>query len=142
MVVFEFEKLVVYCKARAFRKRIYRLSRLLPADEFKLKVQMRDAARSLTNNIAEGHGRYTFKERVRFCMDSRGSLQELVDNINLCEDEGYAKPAHLETIRVDAAEVLKLINGYVAYLRRCAVEDKEKRKPKKLVKRPELTQLT
>jgi len=118
MVEFEFEKLVVYQEARALRKRVYKLARLLPAHEYKLKVQMRDAARSLTNNLAEGHGRYTFKERIRYCRDSRGSLQEIVDDINICHDEEYAKAEHLETLRVDAAQVLKLINGYITYLKR------------------------
>ena len=126
LLVFEFEKLDAYTSAREFRKRSYKLAKLLPPDEFKLKVQRRDAARSLTNNLAEGHGRYTFKERSRFCRDSRGSLQELVDTVNLCIDEQYAKPEHLETLRTDAAEVLRLINGYITYLRKCAMNAKKK----------------
>lgn len=100
---------------------------------------MRDAARSLTNNIAEGHGRYTFKERTRFCRDARGSLQELLDDVNLCVDEKYAKTEHLETLRVDAAQLLKLINGYNAYLKKCALnQDKRKAIKAKLL----LSQLT
>lgn len=129
MLVFAFEKLDAYRSAREFRKRIYKLAKLLPPNEFKLSVQMRDAARSLTNNLAEGHGRYTFKERVRFCRDSRGSLQELIDDVNLCTDEQYAKPEHLDTLRTDAAEVLRLINGYIAYLRKCALNTKKKPPP-------------
>jgi four helix bundle protein len=125
MALFEFEKLAVYQKAREFRKRIYKLAKLLPRFEYKLQAQMRDAARSLTNNIAEGHGRYTYKERIRFCRDSRGSLQELVDDVNLCMDEEYAKLEHLVTLREDAAEVLLLINGYAAYLKQCAVNAKK-----------------
>ena len=126
MAVFEFEKLGAYGSAREFRKRVYKLAKLLPADEFKLKVQMRDAARSLTNNLAEGHGRYTFRERIHFCHNSRGSLQELVDDVNLCIDEGYAKAEHLETLRADAGEVLRLINGYMAYLRKCSLSATKK----------------
>src|SRR3954464_1631771 len=99
---FEFEKLQLYQEARAFRKRIYKLSRLLPKVEFKLAIQMRDAARSLTNCIAEGHGRFSFKDRKRFMVDARGSLQELVDDINLCIDENYAKLEHLEDLKLNA----------------------------------------
>jgi four helix bundle protein len=139
MVVFAFEKLEVYVQAREFRKRIYKLVKLLPKEEYKLKVQMRDAARSLTNNIAEGHGRYTFKERSRFIRDSRGSLQELVDDVNLCIDERYAKVEHLETLRTDAAHVLKLINGYNAYLKKCALNHAKRKVTK--AKLP-LSQLT
>jgi four helix bundle protein len=114
---FAFENLEVYKDARAFRNRIYKLARLLPAIELKLKVQMWDAARSLTNNIAEGHGRYTYKDRKHFFTDACASLQELVDDINLCMDEGYAKPEHLEDLRADALRLLKKINGYMKYLR-------------------------
>jgi four helix bundle protein len=115
-VEFEFEKLIVYQEARAFRRRIYRLAKLLPGYEFKLGAQMRDAARSLTNCLAEGYGRYTFKDRIHFCRESRGSLLELVDDINLCDDEKYARHDHLEDLRGDAAKLLKRLNGYIKYL--------------------------
>ena len=141
-MVFEFEKLVVYAKAREFRKRIYKLTKLLPKPEFKLQVQMCDAARSLTNNIAEGHGRYGFKERSRFLRDARGSLQELVDDVNICIDEEYAKVQHLETLRFDAAHVLKLINGYNAYLKKCAANQVKRKADRKTSPASQLTQLT
>jgi four helix bundle protein len=116
MVVFEFEKLDVYQDCREFRRRIYKLSALLPRDEFKLKSQMRDAARSLTNCIAEGYGRYTYPDRIHFCRQSRGSLLEFVDDVSICENEQYAKPEHLATLRDDAARVLKRMNAYIKYL--------------------------
>lgn len=77
---------------------------------------MRDAARSLTNNVAEGHGRYTFKDRKRFITDARASLQELVDDINLCKDESYAKPEHLCDLKMDGFALLKQLNGYSKFL--------------------------
>jgi four helix bundle protein len=116
--LFTFEKLQVYQHARSFRIRIYKLARLLPKDEHKLKVQMRDAARSLTNNIAEGHGRYTFKDRKRFITDARGSLQELIDDVNRCKDENYAKPEHLINLKLDGLTLLKEINGYARFLQK------------------------
>jgi four helix bundle protein len=115
--LFSFEKLELYQLARAFRIRIYKLSRLLPKDEFKLAIQMRDAARSPTNCIAEGHGRFSYKDRKRFMVDARGSLQELVDDINICIDEHYARPEHLEELKLNALQVLKKINGYISYLK-------------------------
>ena len=116
MIVFEFEKLKLYQEARAFRMRVYKLAKLLPREEFKLRAQMRDAARSLTNCIAEGHGRYTYPDRIHFSRMARGSLCELVDDVNLCKDEEYAKAEHLETLREDAAALLKRTNGYLSYL--------------------------
>jgi four helix bundle protein len=51
-----FEDLDVYQAARGFRKAMYRVARQLPdIEKFALANQIRRAAVSLTNNIAEGH---------------------------------------------------------------------------------------
>lgn len=77
-----FEELEVYQLAREFRKEIYLLIKKLPVEEkFNLAGQMRRAATSLTNNIAEGHGRYHYQENIQFCRQSRGSLMELIDDL-------------------------------------------------------------
>ena len=130
MVEFAFEKLKLYQEARAFRRRIYKLARLLPKyEEYDLAPQMRKAARGVTNCVAEGHGRYTFRDRLHFCVESRGSLQELVDDIGICLDEAYAKPEHLETLREDAAALLKRLNGYMKFLRNQAASSKRQSTP-------------
>src|SRR5437763_7147494 len=84
-----FEDLEVYEAAREFRKRMYRVARRLPEEEkFALANQIRRAAVSVTNNIAEGHGRFHFLEQIKFMIQSRGSLEELLDDLNVCADEG------------------------------------------------------
>jgi four helix bundle protein len=121
MELFDFEKLEVYQAARAFKLRIYKLAELLPRDEkYRMKFQMRDAARSMTNCISEGHGRYTFKDRTHFFHEARGSLQELVDDMNDCLDNNYAKAEHLDNLREDAHRVRQLIDGYIRYMRKQA----------------------
>src|SRR6266404_8746020 len=85
-----FEDLEVYKAAREFRRKMYGVTRRLPDfEKFELASQIRRAAVSLTNNIAEGHGRYHFADQVRFFLAARGSLQELVDDLNVCDDERY-----------------------------------------------------
>ena len=52
-----FEDLEVYKAAREFRKAMYRVAGGLPDfEKFGLVSQIRRAAISLTNNLAEGHG--------------------------------------------------------------------------------------
>src|SRR5438045_9576518 len=85
-----FEDLKVYQVAREFRKAMYGIARRLPdIEKFGLASQVRRAAVSLTNNIAEGHGRYHYLEQIKFTLNSRGSLEELIDDINVCSDENY-----------------------------------------------------
>jgi four helix bundle protein len=69
----------------------------LPASERRaLDPQMRRAAISITNNIAEGHGRFHYQENIQFMRQARGSLEEVLDDINICLDEEYARPEALE----------------------------------------------
>jgi four helix bundle protein len=114
-----FEDLEVYGEARILRQRIYRLTKLLPRDEvYNLVSQMRRAAVSVTNCIAEGHGSRSFRHNISYLYRSRGSVCELQDDLNVCEDEGYFQKPHLDDLRQQAEKVAKLINGYIAYLRR------------------------
>ena len=118
---FGFEELEVYQVARDFRKRVYELSKLLPSDErYGLVQQMSRAAVSITSNIAEGHGRYNYKDNARFCRLARGSLAEVIDDLNVCIDESYANQDHVQELRRCADRLVKLLNGYLSYLNRQA----------------------
>ena len=114
-----FEELEVYQEARKLRRRIYKLAQLLPDEEkYNLASQMRRAALSLTNNIAEGHGSRSWKHNISYLLRSRGSLDELLDDINTCQDEEYFKIEHLQDIKANIELVRKLISGYIRHLRK------------------------
>ena len=113
-----FEDLEVYQVAREFRKAMYRVARRLPEiEKFGLAAQIRDAAVSLTNNIAESHGRFHFLDQIKFMLNSRGSLEELLDDLNVCLDEDYLPAEEIETLKSDGWRVHKLINGYIRFVR-------------------------
>jgi four helix bundle protein len=113
-----FEDLEVYRAAREFRRAMYVVARALPDfEKFGLASQMRRAAVSLTNNIAEGHGRWHYLDQIKFQLQARGSLEELLDDVNVCEDEKYASPATIAECRQKVGHLRKLINGYLRYLR-------------------------
>jgi four helix bundle protein len=114
-----FEDLQVYQIARGFRHSMYKVTRRFPAIErFALADQIRRAAVSLTNNIAEGHGRFHFLEQIKFMLQARGSLEELLDDLNVCEDEQYLPVQQIETLKSEGWRVHKLINGYIRFLRK------------------------
>jgi four helix bundle protein len=113
-----FEDLEVYQVARRFRKAMYHVAKTLPDEErFALANQIRRAAVSLTNNIAEGHGRFHFLEQIKFMLQARGSLEELLDDLNVCTDENYRPVEEIEKLKSEGWRVHKLINGYIRFLR-------------------------
>jgi len=113
-----FEDLEVYKAAREFRKAMYVVTRRLPDfEKYDLASQIRRASVSLTNNMAEGHGRYHYPDQIRFSLHSRGSLEELVDDLNVCLDENYLSIDEGTKLKAQASAVLALTNGYLRYLR-------------------------
>ncbi len=113
-----FEDLEVYKAAREFRKAMYVVTRRLPDfEKYDLASQIRRASVSLTNNMAEGHGRYHYPDQIRFFLHSRGSLEELVDDLNVCLDENYLSIDEGTNLKAQASAVLALTNGYLRYLR-------------------------
>jgi four helix bundle protein len=113
-----FEDLEVYQVAREFRRTMYRVARRLPEiEKFALTSQIRRAAVSLTNNIAEGHGRFHFLEQIKFMLQARGSLEELLDDLNVCIDENYFLVQEMEKFKCEGWRAHRLINGYIRFLR-------------------------
>jgi four helix bundle protein len=116
---FGLDEFELYGLARAFRKALYGVIRQLPAEEkYCLGSQMRRAAISITNNIAEGHGRWYYQENLRFCRIARGSVEEAIDDLNVCLDENYGDATHIESLKAIARELVQRINGYASYLRK------------------------
>ena len=113
-----FEDLEVYQRAREFRKAMYGVNRRLPDyEKFDLGSQIRRAAVSLTNNIAEGHGRFHYLEQIKFCLNARGSLEELIDDLNVCLDEAYVTEGEIGGLKDQGSRVHQLLNGYMRWLR-------------------------
>ena len=113
-----FEDLEVYRVSRELRKAMYAVTRRLPDfEKYELASQIRRAAVSLTNNIAEGHGRFHYPDQIRFILHPCGSLEELVDDLNVCLEENYLLSDEVAKLKEQARGVLILINGYLRYLR-------------------------
>ena len=92
---------------------------ILPRDEkYRLRDQMLKAARSTTANIAEGYGRFHYLDNAKFCSNSRGSCWEVLDHLITAKDEELIPVEILNKGRGLVNTAVKLINGYMNYLKR------------------------
>lgn len=84
MKVRTFRDLIAWQKGKELAKRVYVATKAMPADErFGLTNQMRRAAVSVVSNIAEGHGRQSRLDYLKFLRTARGSLAELATQLEL-----------------------------------------------------------
>ena len=87
-----YKDLIIWQKAMEATCLLYNVAKKLPKEEtFALGSQMRRAAVSIPSNIAEGYGRQSNKEHLRFLTISRGSIYELETQLLLCLKLGYLK---------------------------------------------------
>lgn len=113
-----FADLDVYKECRKFRIMISAIVKqhFPEAEKFLLRPQILDASRSITANIAEGHGRYYYQDDIKFCRNARGSLEETLEHLITAFDEGYISQDLLKSSKFQYDTCLKLLNGYIRYL--------------------------
>jgi four helix bundle protein len=114
-----FTELEVWKKGRILKNELRELTGSFPSEEkFRLTDQTIRSARSITATIAEGHGRYTFKDQVHFCIIARGSLSETYNHLIDAMDCNYITADQLKNFKIKIDEVERLLNGYISYLRK------------------------
>ena len=114
-----FEDLECWKACTEVRRYIYKLVKGYQKEELYGLVQdMRRAARSTTHNIAEGFGRFHYQENIQFCRHSRGSLNELIDQLITSLDEDYITQEEYNHGRDLIDRAIALLNGYINYLSR------------------------
>ena len=114
-----FEDLQCWQACREVRNFITELVKSYPKEEqYSIVDNMKIAARSTTQIIAEGFGRFHYKENIQFCRQSRGSLFELIDDFNECFDEGYINEGIRNNYKKEAYELLKILNAYIASIKK------------------------
>jgi four helix bundle protein len=92
---------------------------VLPKGEcYRLGDQLLRAARSTTANIAEGYGRFHYLDNAKFCSNARGSCWEVLDHLITGHDENLFSAELLGRGRELVAHAIKLLNGYMNYLKR------------------------
>lgn len=112
-----FEDLEVWKKARELKLQIAALVKNFPSNEkYRLTDQLIRSSRSVNTQLAEGHGRKTWPDRLRFSVIARGSLSETLNHLIDAKDEEMISAAELEQFRQKVNEVERILNGYIHFL--------------------------
>lgn len=123
-----FEDLEAWKKCRDVRKFASWVAKGLASEErFRLADQMLRSSRSTTANIAEGYGRFHYQENLQFCRQARGSLCETLDHFITGNDDTLVHDEQLREVREIYVSAIKVLNGYIGYLERCAKEAKRRK---------------
>ena len=114
-----YKDLECYKQERELRIFVSALVKKFPSSEkFLLTAQILDSSRSVTANIAEGHGRFTYTDTRNFFIIARGSVTETMEHLCTAFDECCITADELKTGEEKCVLVFKLINGYISYLDR------------------------
>ena len=112
-----FMELDFWKKSRIFQKNCFLISKSFPTEEkYNLTSQLLRSARSVCANIAEGHGRFHFKENIQFCRIARGSLAESLNHLICAFDCNYINKEQLDDLISDIESIQRKLNGYIKYL--------------------------
>ena len=124
----KFEDLIVWQEARLLRKEISDATKAGAfSRDFEMRAQIRDAALSAMDNIAEGFERGSNKEFAQFLNFSKGSTGEVRSALYAALDENYLTRAKFEELRARALAVSRRCSRLTTYLQKA---DRERRRPR------------
>lgn len=118
MFEFDFERLKVYQFSIKFYRKMLNILKSLPRDlQFSLGDQLRRASLSICNNIAEGSGKESKKEKIYFFNTSLHSARECIPMITILFEEEIIDKARHDELRSDCREITSMLIGLINSLR-------------------------
>ena len=110
----DFDDLEVYQLSMKLTRWIYDLTTKFPVEEKdNLISQLRRAGTSIGANIAEGYGRYHYKENQQFCLYARGSLSECKHFVLFAHDKNYISSEEKDKFIQEYTRLKVKLNNYI-----------------------------
>jgi four helix bundle protein len=111
------KELNVWLKSYKLCLHIHKITKRFPKDEmYGLISQIRRSAVSIPSNIAEGYGRKTTLEYVKFLYVAYGSACELETQTILSGDLDYVGEERLQKLRTEIGDIARMLKGVVTLL--------------------------
>ncbi len=109
-----YKNAVAWQRADQLTIEVYHITRKFPREEvYGLTAQVRRAAYSVAANIAEGAGRETDKEYLRFLHIARGSLSETEYFLHLAHNLEYLSDDEYETFTLLVNKTFAPLHGLI-----------------------------
>jgi four helix bundle protein len=113
----KFEDLRCWQEARKLVKEIYLISETGKlSKDYDTKSQLKRAALSTMNNIAEGFGKYSGKEFMRYLDTASNSVAEVKSILYVLLDIDYLAPSKIAELQNKTDEVKALTLALLRYL--------------------------
>ena len=110
----DFEELSIFQKARELSKKIYPVTnREGFKSDYRFVQQIRAAAGSIMDNIAEGFERTGNKEFLNFLYIAKGSCGEVRSQLIRANDIGYLTPEEYEELYSDCRKLSASIMNFI-----------------------------
>ena len=114
-----YRDLIAWQRAFDLGLKAYRVTELFPDRErFGLTIQVRRSAVSVASNIAEGYGRGSTADYVRFLKVARGSLYELDTQLNFAIGLRYLDDSSHGEVKELLDETERVLAGLIRSLER------------------------
>jgi four helix bundle protein len=114
----DFKELEVWQKGHEMAIEVFNLIKtFLSEEKYGLTSQMRRSSQSIPTNIAEGCGRNSQKELLRFSSIAMGSASELEYQLIISKDIGFIKPQDYKDINGRLLTLKKMLNAFMKYLK-------------------------
>lgn len=113
--MFDFEKLIIYQKAKIFNAEIRLFIHSNQLDP-TTKDQLRRASMSIVLNIAEGSGRFSKRDRRHFFVIARSSAFECVAILDILNDERSITQNTFQQFYTNAEEISKILFSMIGKL--------------------------
>ena len=110
-----YRKLVVWQKSMIFADQVIALIETLDTTRkhYRLYEQLESATTSIPMNIAEGQGRESKKEFIRFLYIARGSLYETLTLLEIFKMRKWISPEQFEGLESQSNEIAKMLKGLI-----------------------------
>lgn len=110
-----YKELLVWQKSMDLATRVIQMIENLNTDRrhYRLIEQLESAVTSIPMNIAEGKGRESTMEFVRFLYIARGSIYETLTLLEIFLRQGWIKSDTYRSLEDDALEIIKMLKGLI-----------------------------